>query len=798
MFSHTDAPGTAPASSTGKDESGTPPSAVPKATLRSGLVIGVLLCVLLLAGGARAGLDGPPGGAAAVWLASRADSLLRAVMRARAAQDAGGLSAAESTYASVLDSAASLIGTGPDSLVCAPSGERLLWHLLLDRRSAAIERLFEPGFADLVRKSGRMAFWAALGAKSRKRWREAALYFHSAAEPMLVPLSQILEVRCLAHVDSALAEGRALALVRRYPQHPFRTELLLWAVGGLLRAHDLRMARMVLGREPARRSSPDLWMLQAELERRSGNVSRAGEALLEAVGRGRPRYGLGLRYGIGVGRYLAQRKRLSGPLGAAVVKVLAWGGLAESALRTWEHFACGFSPTDSVEAGLALLSLLYSKHLDARLEQVGSSLRRSSVRRARMEAASYLGRARWREGALEEADSLLKIACLWESPRKPRLTGEEAVVAEAALWRLGRLAEERGCFDEAARAFGRYSKWFPGSRKALDASLRRSLSMMEAGDSASARRALDSLCSSVGRWACGGPCFYASAGLPEDEARYYLEKAAGEVCPGYYARRAAAALRDSESVTQPDSVWGRLARQVHDFKRLPRGVRVEVPDAVVGLVAGNPVAEAAMALLAYGRRTWAWRLIRHLPGWRALSRTERAAVLRALGDFKRSIGISIKDSHCLTRYPVGYAWAVEQAARAAGLSPFFVLAVMRQESMLDPCAVSGAGAVGLMQLMPATARRTAAGMMSDYDLMRPEDNVRLGTVHLAELLKETEGDVAVALAAYNAGMEKASEWKTDSGGTDRYILGIGYLETRRFVHLVLAHYWNYLAYYGLQ
>lgn len=90
--------------------------------------------------------------------------------------------------------------------------------------------------------------------------------------------------------------------------------------------------------------------------------------------------------------------------------------------------------------------------------------------------------------------------------------------------------------------------------------------------------------------------------------------------------------------------------------------------------------------------------------------------------------------------------AITRAAQAARLSPELVHAVVRAESAYDPAAVSSAGAVGLMQLMPATARRYGVRDRTD-----PAQNLRGGTHYLRDLLDLFDGDLVLALAGYNAG-----------------------------------------------
>ena len=119
-------------------------------------------------------------------------------------------------------------------------------------------------------------------------------------------------------------------------------------------------------------------------------------------------------------------------------------------------------------------------------------------------------------------------------------------------------------------------------------------------------------------------------------------------------------------------------------------------------------------------------------------------------------------------------WAplVEAAAARHGLDLNLVRAVMAVESCGEPAAVSPAGAVGLMQLMPATAR--------DYgctDRKDPARNIEAGCEHLARLTEKLDGRVDLVLAAYNAGEGAVKRW----GGIPQY------RETVRYVRLVRAH-----------
>ncbi len=116
---------------------------------------------------------------------------------------------------------------------------------------------------------------------------------------------------------------------------------------------------------------------------------------------------------------------------------------------------------------------------------------------------------------------------------------------------------------------------------------------------------------------------------------------------------------------------------------------------------------------------------------------------------------------------------VSQASRTNNVPMGLVHAVITQESGGDPSAISPAGAMGLMQLMPGTA--SAYGVANAFD---PQANVQAGTAYLHDLLQRYHGNVALALAAYNAG----------SGAVAKYKGIPPYAETRDYVNNVTQMY----------
>ncbi len=153
-------------------------------------------------------------------------------------------------------------------------------------------------------------------------------------------------------------------------------------------------------------------------------------------------------------------------------------------------------------------------------------------------------------------------------------------------------------------------------------------------------------------------------------------------------------------------------------------------------------------------------------------------------------------------YPLAYSDLVSQNAALNGLSEGLVYALIRAESGFAPAIKSSAGAIGLMQMMPATAKLTAGekGEFNPQHLTVPEYNIRLGTKHLHDLMKAHNGDVVYMAAAYNAGSGALDRWKKSFKGLkkDEFIESIPYQETRDYVKKVYASAAIYRQLYGLK
>jgi len=156
-------------------------------------------------------------------------------------------------------------------------------------------------------------------------------------------------------------------------------------------------------------------------------------------------------------------------------------------------------------------------------------------------------------------------------------------------------------------------------------------------------------------------------------------------------------------------------------------------------------------------------------------------------------------SYWQSLYPIPFVQVIEQWAQKRNLNPMLVTALIRQESRFEPKIESDAGAKGLMQVIPETADWVAGKLsLNPYDLTQPDDNINIGTWYLDFTHKEHDNNSAFALASYNAGPARVSEWIQQYGTTDidRFVEKIPYPETRGYVESVLGNYWNYLRIYN--
>lgn len=153
-------------------------------------------------------------------------------------------------------------------------------------------------------------------------------------------------------------------------------------------------------------------------------------------------------------------------------------------------------------------------------------------------------------------------------------------------------------------------------------------------------------------------------------------------------------------------------------------------------------------------------------------------------------------------YPFPYREEISRMASRRGLSRYLVAGLIRQESLFEADIESSAGAIGLMQIMPATGRDLArdndVSGFRPSELDRPSLNLLLGTGYLIELVERFEGNLTYALAAYNAGPHRMSRWRRRpyAEDVDVFMEEIPFRQTRHYVKAVHAHARIYAALYS--
>lgn len=249
----------------------------------------------------------------------------------------------------------------------------------------------------------------------------------------------------------------------------------------------------------------------------------------------------------------------------------------------------------------------------------------------------------------------------------------------------------------------------------------------------------------------------------------------------YYGQLAAIALGDNptalaariRAVTEPDFNAG----QAINFALM------ELPRAAALLVQMNDPQDAQIFLNRLGQTA-------------ADDRTRELAAKLATGlGFPQSAVSIARSAGIAGQMLVAQGWP-QPVSPPAGVDPALALGIMRQESSFDPAAISGAGARGLMQLMPATARKTGQQNGLAYNnLFNPDQNMALGVAYIGALVQDFGNCLPLAIAAYNAGPTNVANWMAENGDPEMpkaqggpniidWVEEIPFSETRNYVQRV--------------
>ena len=273
----------------------------------------------------------------------------------------------------------------------------------------------------------------------------------------------------------------------------------------------------------------------------------------------------------------------------------------------------------------------------------------------------------------------------------------------------------------------------------------------------------------------------------------------------YWAGRAAEAMNDQAKAQQwygtavhhTSTYYGQLAAQ-----RLGWSEAAEFPDPPDAPAEAKAKFETrglvriVRALEQAEAREWTRSFFLNLIGSEAGAEDLLLAAELAMELGRQDLALSAAKSGRGTVDLVDHLFPLRPLPAQLGVEEALLLSVMRQESAFDPAAVSSAGARGLMQLIPATAKAVAKRNGIAYKpallIDDPDYNIRLGSAYLASLLSDYGGSYVLALAAYNAGPTRVNEWLAAHGDPRDskvdaidWVERIPFSETRNYVQRIM-------------
>jgi soluble lytic murein transglycosylase len=385
---------------------------------------------------------------------------------------------------------------------------------------------------------------------------------------------------------------------------------------------------------------------------------------------------------------------------------------------------------------------------------------------------------------------------------------EESLYSAANMYLL------RPDYERAAALYGEIAQRFPAGKYAAGAHWKSAWLKFRLGRADEARRMFEEQVELYPVSNQVVPSLYWRGRIAEDEhdyarARAYYQKILDRFRYYYYADLARTRLRTLPASTDP--VADPLLDHIPALRPLAGLASAELPADDLRaqkslLLENGALYELALhelqAANTNGDAPWALAQIAHLY-------QEQDRYDRALQTLKRAVpgyfGLEIEQ---LPRpvwealFPRPWWSAVKKHAVENQLDPYLVAALIRQESEFNPAAVSRADAIGLMQLLPVTGRRMAHELkVRRYSvgmLVEPGINVQLGTRYFRQLVQKFDGNLELALAAYNAGADRVEEWR--SSGTFRetaeFVESIPFTETREYVQAILRNAGLYHRLYG--
>jgi soluble lytic murein transglycosylase len=267
----------------------------------------------------------------------------------------------------------------------------------------------------------------------------------------------------------------------------------------------------------------------------------------------------------------------------------------------------------------------------------------------------------------------------------------------------------------------------------------------------------------------------------------------------YYGRLAAGHLRRAKALPQGPAV-------AHASAAAPAPPPALANESTIRLLLSVGLYDAAIKELQFAQRlTGNSPVIDATIAWAYHKKGElrRAITLmrRAYPQFMSLSGDGLPTEVVQVIFPLTYWPSIQREAKARGLDPYLVAALIAQESTFDPKIRSAANAWGLMQVLPSTGRRIARQIgirrFTTATLTNPELNLKIGTTYFAGLVKRF-GGTYYALASYNAGENRIERWKQERPGMDEdeFIDDIPFPETQNYVKRILGTAEDYRMLYG--
>jgi soluble lytic murein transglycosylase len=494
-------------------------------------------------------------------------------------------------------------------------------------------------------------------------------------------------------------------------------------------------------------------------------------------------------------------------------------------------FAEVFVANKRISKAEALLSVLEGRVLDATGTETVRLLRSEmSFHGGRYAEAARGSETAFADPALERRAKLLRARAYRRAGEKTRAARAYNAFASAypydpkapealyVAWDLYR--EEKN--PKAAGILGRIVETYPENKYARIATRRIALDHIEGRRYSEAARVVED---ALRRW-----------GREDEALLYYLASAYGRQGRNAEERKVMEEIAAVDSFSFYIDPWverefvlpamgsesGRSKRAVADFREFLEcvsGRRTAARDGLSREIAAWPADDdfgeageylaRGLVFLEMGFRDWAEGELRIFESWKGLPPRAILALSAVYDDYglaSRSVRAvqRIRDSLSGTErrrldhwlrplsFPAPFPGAVTENCDRFGMAPHLVYAMMREESRFDEKAVSGAGARGLMQLMPRTAEELAGKLGfpegQARDLFSPDFNVAVGVFYASELLAESKGDPLMMLAGYNAGFSNARRWfggaRKGSSNPER-VDSIDYWETCDYVKKIV-------------